>query len=79
MESINSGEPMAATAVRYDPLDPAILAWIARGQPEHRHGVAGDEVAVLVEDAVVGQVVLGVARHDAAAGDDRGEIGRAHV
>ncbi len=32
----------------------------------------GDEVAVLVEDAVVGQVVLGVAGDDPAAVDDRG-------
>ncbi len=35
---------------------------------------AGDEVAVLVEDAVVGQVVLGVAGDDASAVEDGGGV-----
>ena len=45
------------------------------GQPEHRHRVAGHEVAELVEHAVVGQVVLGRGdRHLAAVQQRRGVL-----
>ncbi len=39
--------------------------------PDHGERLAGREDPVLVEDAVVRQVVLGVAAHDAAVVDDR--------
>ena len=41
---------------------------------DHPQGVAGDEVPVLVEDAVVGQVVLVVGDHDPAAVQQRERV-----
>ncbi len=51
------------------------LAALGR-QPEHRQRVAGQEVAELVEDAVVGQVVFGRRDRDVAAVQHRGRVQR---